>query len=327
MLVIEEIARLTGSQAEIRKTLRELAHKIVGGGGSRRSAKAKQDPDLADLTWRLVSLWSGEKSLDAEFLGGARERGELVRLIEIAVPPRARNGIFDRLETAKLPAAELAKIAEAAVKENYGRPIRAFIERLVSDREACARRATELVERFLQKAEVGSDPWTRRFATKFAVTYAAARMAAEFEVAPWPKDYPLKCVLRLYKWAQALVVTPEEALEHLLQLLAKMPHPDVFPEFHKGDSLPARVTRRASGIRSEARDGTSFLAIPSETFDHLVKPAHHAARVRKLLADGGYTVSGKEGRHVRQIKVKGFGSTEKPYFVCVRLDRLPKYVS
>lgn len=27
---------------------------------------------------------------------------------------------------------------------------------------------------------------------------------------------------------------------------------------------------------------------------------------------------------VRQIKVRGFGSAEKPYFVCVRLDRLPE---
>jgi hypothetical protein len=42
------------------------------------------------------------------------------------------------------------------------------------------------------------------------------------------------------------------------------------------------------------------------------------------LIAGGYTVPGKEGRHVRQIKVEGFGSTEKPYFVCVRLDRLPE---
>jgi putative DNA primase/helicase len=63
MLVIEEIGRMGGSQAEIRKQFRDLAHKIVGGGGSRRSAKAKQDPDLADLRWRLMSLWSGEKSL------------------------------------------------------------------------------------------------------------------------------------------------------------------------------------------------------------------------------------------------------------------------
>jgi hypothetical protein len=324
MLVIEEIARHVASQAELRKQLRELAHKVVGGGGSRRSAKAKQDPDLADLWWRLMSLWSGENSLDPEFLGGARERGELVRLIEVAVPPTAKNGIFDRLKDAKLPPAELAKMAEAAVRENYGRPIRAFIERLVSDLDAHARRATELVAKFLQKAEVGSDPWTRRFAMKFAVVYAAARIAAEFKVAPWPKDYPLKCILRLYRRARALVTTPEEAVEHLLQLLAKNGSSHRFPEFQKGDSLPAHATRRAWGIRCKARNGTPFVAIHSDRFDDLVKPTHHAARVRKLLAERGHTVPGKEGRHVRQIKVQGFGSTEKPYFVCVRLDRLPK---
>jgi putative DNA primase/helicase len=324
MLVVEEIARRIASQAELRKQLRELAHKIVGGGGSRRSAKAKQDPDLADLRWRVMSLWSGERSLDPEFLGGARERGELVRLIEVAVPLRAKNGIFDRLKDARLPPAELAKMAEAAVRENYGRPIREFIERLVSDPDAHTRRAIELVERFLQKAKVGNDPWTHRFATKFAVVYAAARLAAELEVVPWPKRHPLKCILRLYKQARELVVTPEEALESLLEQLAKNTSSRRFPEFHKGDSLPARVTRRAWGIRSKARDGRPFLAIHFNRFDNLVKPAHHAARVCKLLADGGYTVSGKEGRHVRQIKVQGFGSAEKPYFVCVRLDRLPE---
>jgi putative DNA primase/helicase len=324
LLVIEEIARLTGSQAEIRRTLRGLAHKIVGGGGSRRSAKAKQDPDLADLTWRLMSLWSGEKSLDAEFLGGARERGELVRLIEIAVPPRAQHGIFDRLKNPTVPALELAKKAEAAVKENFGHAIRVFIERLVTDPELYSRRASELVEKFLQKAEVGGDPWTRRFGMKFAVVYAAARLAAELKVAPWPKSHPLKCILRLYKQARVLVITPEEAIEYVLQLLAKNASSRRFPEFQKGDCLPAHVTGRAWGIRSKARDGTPFLAIPSDRFDGLVKPVHCARRVRELLAHGRYIVPGKEGRHLRQIKVQGFGSTEKPYFVCVRLDRLPK---
>jgi uncharacterized protein DUF927 len=323
MLVMEEIARMSGSQSEVRKQLRVLAHKIVGGGGSRRSAKAKQDLDLADLRWRLMSLWSGEKSLDPEFLGGARERGELVRLIEITVPSRAKNGIFDRLNDAKLPPAELAKKGETAVKENFGHPIRLFIERLVSEREIYTRRATKLIEKFLQKAEIGSDPWAQRFAIKFAVVYAAARLAAELKVAPWAKSHPLKCILRLYRQARELVVTPEEALERLLQQLAKNTSSRRFPEFHKGDRLPG-ATRRAWGVRSKATDGTPFLAIHSDRFDGLVKPAHHASRVRKLLADSGYTVPGKDGRHVRQIKVQGFGSTEKPYFVCVRMDRLPK---
>ncbi len=327
MLVIEEIARLMGSQTEVRKKFRELAHKIVGGGGSRRSAKAKQDPDLADLRWRLMSLWSGEKSLDPEFLGGARERGELVRLIEIPIPAPSQDGIFDRLKDAKHPAAELAKEAEAGLRDNFGHPIRLFIERLVSERESYVRRATKLIEKFIQKANVGSDPWDQRFASKFAVVYAAARIAAELEVAPWPKTHPLKCILRLYRQARELVVTPEEALERLLQQLAKnASSTDRFLKIDKGDSVPAKLKDKVWGIHSEARDGTAFLAIHSDRFNTLVNPAHHADRVRKLLVEGGYTIPGKEGRHVRQIKVQGFGSAEKPYFVCVRLDHLPKQV-
>jgi putative DNA primase/helicase len=84
--IIDEISRMTGSQAECRAKVRRLAHKITGGGGSRRSAKARQDADLADLRWRVTCLWSGEHSLGADFLGVERARGELVRLIEIPVP-------------------------------------------------------------------------------------------------------------------------------------------------------------------------------------------------------------------------------------------------
>ena len=192
MLVIDEIARLPGSPAERRKKLRELAHKIAGGGGSRRSAKARQDRDLADLRWRLMSLWSGEKSLDRQFLGGPREGGELVRSIEIQVPRRNKNGIFDRLGAAKLSRTELARTAESAVTEYFGRPIRAFIRRLASAPEMHGQRATELMETFLQKIGVGNDPWTLRFASKFAVVYAAAHLAAELDVAPWPVEPPVQ---------------------------------------------------------------------------------------------------------------------------------------
>jgi hypothetical protein len=276
------------------------------------------------LRWRLTCLWSGEYSLGTEFLGAARARGELVRLIEIPVPKRNRNGIFDRLSSVQLSSTQLVVRAEAAVRDNFGHPIRAFIERLVSKPERHVLRATKLMEKFLQKVQAGSDPWTRRFAGKFAVVYAAARLAAEFGVAPWPKTHPLKCVVRLYQRARELVVTPEESLQSLLDQLAENTSSTRrFPEVDKGKALPARLRNVAWGIRSKTRDGTQFLAVHSDRFGRLVHPPHHGDRVRKLLAEGGYTVAGKEGRRVRQIKVQGFGSAEKPYFVCVRLDRLP----
>jgi uncharacterized protein DUF927 len=323
--VIDEISRMAGSQAVCREKVRRLTHKITGGGGSRRSAKARQDRDLADLRWRVTCLWSGEYSLGAEFLGAARARGELVRLIEIPVPERRDNGIFDRLSSVQLSRTKLALRAEATIKKNFGHAIRAFINDLAANREAHTQRAAGLIEKFLEKVGAGSDPWARRFATKFAVVYAAARLAAELKVAPWPSSHhPFKCVERLYKAARALVVTPEESLTALLHQLANNASSTTrFPKVEKGDSLPEELTKKAWGIRHETQSGISCLAIESKKFDHLIPP-HHADQVRKLLAERGHTVLGKEGRHVRQIKVRGFGSTEKPYFVCVRMDRLPK---
>ncbi len=322
--VIDEISRMIGSQRECRAKVQRLAHKITGGGGSRRSAKARQDSDLADLVWRLTCLWSGEYSLGAEFLGTARARGELVRLIEIPVP-ESEDGVFDRLSSVQVSRTDLVSKAEAVIAKNFGHAIRAFINDLAADREAHTQRAAGLIEKFLEKVGAGSDPWAMRFATKFAVVYAAARLAAELKVAPWPPSHPFKCVERLYKAARALVVTPEESLTALLHQLANNASSTTrFPKVEKGDSLPEELTKKAWGIRHKTQDGISCLAIESKNFDRLVHPPHYADRVRKLLADGGYTVPGKEGRHVRQIKGQGFGSAEKPYFVCVRLDRLPK---
>jgi hypothetical protein len=321
--VIDEISRENSSQAECRAKVRRLAHKIAGGGGSRRSAKARQDADLADLHWRLSCLWSGEHSLGVESLGDVRTRGELVRLIEIPVPEPA-DGIFDKLGSGQLSRTKLVLKAEEVVKENFGHAIRAFIKQLVAGRESHTQRVTKLMERFLEKVGAGSDPWTRRFAGKFAIVYAAAKIAAELKLAPWSPDHPFKCVERLYKRARELVVTPEEALQDLLHKLAKNASSNNrFPEFKKGKKA-ARLKQSAWGVRSKARDGTQFLAVESSRLDRLVRPAQHVTRVRKLLVAGGYTVPGKEGRHVRQIKVKGFGSAEKPYFICVRQDRLPK---
>jgi predicted P-loop ATPase len=105
-------------------------------------------------------------------------------LIEVPVPNRKTGGIFDRMETTDLSSGELAKAVEDAVRNNYGHPVRTFLERLVADREGYTDRTVTLVERFVGKVGAESDRWTQRFATKFAVVYAAARIAAEMKIAP-----------------------------------------------------------------------------------------------------------------------------------------------
>jgi putative DNA primase/helicase len=325
MLVLEEIDRSAGGEAERRKHVRQVGHTLAAGVGRRRSAKATQDSSLANLYWRFFSLWTGEYPLDAEFLGEARRRGEIVRLIEVPVPSIKNGGIFDRIETTELSSAELAKAVEDAVRNNYGHPIRKFLELLVSDREVYADRAATLVEKFVRKVGAESDPWTRRFATKFAVVYAAARIAAEMKIAPWPKGHAFKCVARLHRRARNAVATPEEALADLLHRLAANATSETrFPVLKKGKALPKGARKKAWGIRRDAPETPSNLAVHSKKLDELVRPRRHAGQVRRLLAEGDYTLPGKEGRFVSQLKVRGFGSSAKPYFVRIRADRLPQ---
>ena len=251
--VIDEISRMTGSQAECRAKVRRLAHKITGGGGSRRSAKARQDTDLADLRWRVTCLWSGEYSLGAEFLGNARSRGELVRLIEIPVPERKDNGIFDKLSAVQRSRSKLVHQAEAAIVENFGHAIRAFLERLVSERELHAQRAIELIGRFLEKVGAGSDPWMRRFAIKFAVVYAAAKRRRTWCCA-LVAELSVQVHRPLYKRARALVVTPEEVLTGLLyQLANNASSADRFPKVQKGDRLPDHLKQKAWAFATNSK--------------------------------------------------------------------------
>jgi uncharacterized protein (DUF927 family) len=63
MLVLEEIDRNSGTEAERRKHVRQAGHTLAAGVGRRRSAKATQDSSLANLYWRFFSLWSGETLL------------------------------------------------------------------------------------------------------------------------------------------------------------------------------------------------------------------------------------------------------------------------
>jgi hypothetical protein len=115
----------------------------ASGGGRKRSARATQDASLANLQWRLFSYWSGEHPLDSRFLGEARERGEMVRLIELPVPKPKRGGIFDRMAGVELSTADLAKKVEDAVQANFGHPIRAFIHRVAEDPQTCTAQAHE----------------------------------------------------------------------------------------------------------------------------------------------------------------------------------------
>ena len=96
--------------------------------------------------------------------------------------------MFDRMAGIELSTADLAKKWKTQRGQIWSSDSR-FPQRLTEDPQTYTAHAQSLVEEFVSKVDAQSDPWTRRFATKFAVIFAAGYIAAEMKIAPWSRKH------------------------------------------------------------------------------------------------------------------------------------------
>ena len=239
--------------------------------------------------------------------------GEQVRLIGIPVPARDEGGIFD-LELSGERRALLARNAESAICENYGRPIRRFVRKLIADPKGQAR-ACEYVERFMAKAVTAPSPFAERFARKFAVVYAAAMLAAQYRVAPWTKKAAATAIRKVHRQAWEIVRPAGSAADDMLAWLrAYASDPKLFPKVGIGMKVRPSTGETMFGIRREI-SGVSGLALLRDRLPDIV-PAWQADGVLASLKARGYLLPGKEaGRYVRQIRVNGMHRPRRDYVV------------
>jgi hypothetical protein len=312
LLVIDELARLGGSPTIQRKRLAEIAHVLTGGQGKVIS-KAVAKAELRHINFQIVALSSGEAPIEGGPRASARSQGERTRLIEIGVPHGDQGGIFDRLASGE-SSHRLAEMTELAIMQNHGVAFEHFIAALVDDYAAASRRARKLVANFVLHVEADT-PWDRRFARKFGLVYAAAKLGAEYGVAPWSAKSALKPILRIYRNARRRVATAEEAAADLIRRLHKWSlSRRKFPICRKGDSLSGR-SAKLLGIRRSV-DGEPVLALLRSKFEGIIRPAWHAPEVLRILDRGGILLPGKEpGRYVRQLQVAGLDEHARHDFI------------
>lgn len=312
LLVLDELGRIEGTPAKRLQHVQNLAYKMTGGQGRQRSSRAVSDFEMRNVHYLLFGLSSGEEPLDGT---GIRRRndGEQVRLIGIPVPARDEGGIFD-LELSGERRAQLARNAESAICDNYGRPIRRFVRRFVADPKG-TERAREHVERFMARAVTAPSPIAERFARKFAVVYAAAMLAAQYKVAPWTKKAAGAAIRKVHRQAWEIVRPAGSAADDMLVWLrAHASDPKLFPKVGMGMKVRSGRGKTMFGIRREI-SGVSGLALLRDRLPDIV-PAWQADGVLASLKARGYLLPGKEaGRYVRQIRVKGMHPPRRDYVV------------
>ncbi|MFG1420897.1 DUF927 domain-containing protein [Roseixanthobacter liquoris] len=317
LLCLDDTAQIQGTPRAKRDYIAHLPQLLASGKGKVRSERVASE-GLSNLEYRAVGLSSGELPLESY---GERLDGERARFPDIPVPGVDKGGIFDRLEEGD-NSILLATLTESTIAANYGVSYELFVERFVENYEANAARAHALIATFLAKATPSGNSWTRRFATKFALAYAAAVLGFEFGALPFTEKHAMRCILRLHNKARVEARTAEQAKEALLLRLAQKAKTIRFPLIKRGEELSEERATKAWGVRRKREDKV-ILAVLREHFEALVEPARHFKAVVDLLVADGTLMQGANDRHVMQLQVAGF-KRERPCFYCLDIASLPE---
>jgi len=189
MLPLDEIKRADP------KRVQEMAYSLANGQG--KGTMTREREGRAKLSWRLLALSSGERSLSehAAIGGNAAHAGAELRMVDVNAGTRTHRA-FDELHG--LAGADFHRLLTVAVGANHGHIGPAFVEKLLAsdDRPGLLEDFAGIRAQFTEdNAQAG------RVADRFAVIALAGEMAIAYGLLPWsPGSALADCQLLYGEW-------------------------------------------------------------------------------------------------------------------------------
>jgi putative DNA primase/helicase len=186
ILLLDEIKRADPKQVQA------MAYSLANGQG--KGTMTREREGRPKLTWRLLALSSGERSLSehAAVSGNAAHAGAELRMVDVNAGTRTHRA-FDQLHG--LEGADFHRLLTVAVGHQHGHLGPAFVERLLDtdDRPGLLQDFAQVRAQFVEdNAQAG------RVADRFAVIALAGEMATAYGLLPWAAGNALADCLLLY---------------------------------------------------------------------------------------------------------------------------------
>jgi hypothetical protein len=299
----------------MRQLARESAFVFASGVGHVRTRRYGEHGDLR--TWRGLVLSASEVPLfEPASLHEQRFTGDRVRLIDGPARVSETLGIFERLPTDVSDPVAFAQAIEAGCAAHYGHAGPAFIKRFLAGRERWLRRIDRWREAFLVKAEVPSDAWERRFAARFALAYAAGRMAIKMGILPWKPAHFRSAIITCYRDAnQGISNSPTRIVDAVSQVHEKLRTREGLLDLRTSKKYPADELRAAAGFLIMAGNDVLY-AIKPVSFEAWCGSAGIARAVLDRLDKGGHLV--RTGRRSPYKQMMLAGIKGRPGYACIR---------
>lgn len=191
ILILDEIKRADP------KRVQEMAYAIANGMG--KGTMTREREGRAKLTWRVLALSSGERSLsDHAAIGGSNAHaGAELRMVDVNAGTRTHRA-FDDVQG--LTGQEFHRVVSDAVTQHYGHVGPAFVESLIQHPE-------DLHSAFRQVREAFSTESSQagRVADRFAIMALAGESAIRRKLLNWPKGTALTgCQTLFNEWLQTM---------------------------------------------------------------------------------------------------------------------------
>lgn len=189
MLPLDEIKRADP------KRVQEMAYSLANGQG--KGTMTRDREARGKLSWRLLALSSGERSLSehAAISGNAAHAGAELRMVDVNAGTRTHRA-FDELHG--LEGADFHRLLTVAVGAHHGHIGPAFVEQLLASDDRPG-----LLEDFAGiRAQFNEDnAQAGRVADRFAVIALAGEMAIAYGLLPWtPGSALTDCQLLYGEW-------------------------------------------------------------------------------------------------------------------------------
>jgi len=294
---------------------KSIPYRIIGGQGKRRSKAYAASHGLANRSWLVPVITTSEDELDPK--GTVRNEGAQARMVPIPFPPTCDGGTFCTNDDAD-ERNRLAKAVVDTIASNYGWAMPEFLRHLVKDRTTLAADILKLRDDFVKDVGATGNIWEKRYAEKFGMVLAAARLLLRYGIAPWTDERAVTAVTNLYKASRSLTVSVPQATDALLEKLRKeVAAKKRFPRVSKGQSLSADQKKEVWGVVREIGGKKNVTAVKPARFKKLVEPSAVSDLVLDELDARKLLVKNPDGNLKRQVAIKGL-TEERARYVCIK---------
>lgn len=297
MLPLDEIKRADP------KRVQEMAYSLANGQG--KGTMTRDREARGKLSWRLLALSSGERSLSehAAIGGNAAHAGAELRMVDVNAGTRTHRA-FDELHG--LAGADFHRLLTVAVGAHHGHIGPAFVEKMLAsdDRPGLLEDFAGIRAKFIEdNAQAG------RVADRFAVIALAGEMAIAYGLLPWtPGSALADCQLLYGEWLSRVGSGNAEDRQILAGILD-------FIDKH-GSSRFSDVSDQTPDTKVFNRAGYWKLSDGKQLYlfnkSALVEAAHGYGLSRVIKALEGAGAIAERGadrkRHAKKYRAPGGGS-------------------